>query len=228
MKKLGIVLAVLGVLLVIALGVGYWLDGKARSMAEAEASKRIIEVLPRMRQATVKIEGFPFLVDVLLFGTVDKLHVQLAEIEGAGVSVESVVLVVDKLRIDRDLLLDQQQLQVTGIDRAEVTARLTGDAISKVLRESIQLEGTKATVHAQGLTAEARLAVKGRRVEIELSGDGLPPEARAYLGRPLVFQLPPEDVLPCAPSLRVVDSRLELACTVTELPASVKRALGQR
>jgi len=228
MKKLGIVLLVLGVLLVVALGVGFWLDGKARSMAEAEAQKRIVEVLPRMRSATVEIEGFPFLVDVLLFGTVDKLNVKLTEIEGAGVSIESVVLVVDKLRIDRDLLLDQQKLQVTGIDRAEVTARLTGEAISKVLREPIQLEGTKAKVQSHGLSAEAKLAVKGRRVEIELSAEGLPPEARAYLGRPLVFQLPPEEVLPCEPGLRVVDSRLELACTVTELPASVKRALGQR
>lgn len=228
MKKLGIVLVVIGVLLAIAIGVGFWLDRKARAMAEDEAEKRIVEVLPRMRSAEVKIEGFPFLADVLLFAAVDRLHVRLDDIDGAGVLVESVVLVVDKLRIDRDLLLGEKKLAVTGIDRAEVTARLTGDAISRVLKQQIELVGDKAKVHSHGFAIDASLKVNKRRVEVELTG-AMPPEVAAVvLGRPLVFQLPPEEVLPCAPALRIVDSRLELGCTVTELPAGVKRALGQR
>jgi LmeA-like phospholipid-binding len=228
MKKLLIVLIALGVLIAIAIGVGLWLDRKARALAEAEAEKRIVAMLPRMRAAKVEIDGFPFLVDVLLFGTVDRLHVQLDEVEGVGVSVESITLVVDDIHIDRDLLLDQQKLAVTSIARAELTARLTGAAISKVLHEQVELDGSTARVHAQGLSAEATLRVAGRRVEVRISSASLPPEAGAYLDRPLLFQLPPEEVLPCAPGLRVVDSRLELSCTVDELPGAVKRALGQR
>ncbi|MBC8073903.1 MAG: LmeA family phospholipid-binding protein [Deltaproteobacteria bacterium] len=229
MKKLLVVLIVLGVLLAIAIGVGAWLDGKARAMAEEEARKRIVEVLPRMRAAKVEIEGFPFLFDVLVSGSVDRLRVELSDIENVGVSVESVVLVVDDIAIDRDLLLDQRKLAVTDIGRAELTARLTGAAISKVVREQVELDGSTARIKAYGLSAEAQLSVVGRRVELKVSSSApLPPEARAFLDRPLVFQLPPEEVLPCTPALHVVDSRLELGCTVTELPPAVKRALGQR
>jgi DUF2993 family protein len=229
MKKLLVVLIVLGVLLAIAIGVGAWLDGKARAMAEEEARKRIVDVLPPMRAAKVEIEGFPFLFDVLVSGRVDRLRVELSDVQGPGASVESVVLVVDDITIDRDLLIDQQKLAVTDIGRAELTARLTGAAISKVVREQVELEGSTARVHAHGLSAEAQLAVVGRRIEVRISSSApLPPEARAFLDRPLVFQLPSEEVLPCTPALRVVDSRLELGCSVSELPAAVKRALGQR
>ncbi|MBX7082937.1 MAG: DUF2993 domain-containing protein [Nannocystaceae bacterium] len=228
MKRLWIVLIVVGVLLAVLLAVGWWLDRTARQMAEVEASKRIVEVLPHTRKATVEIEGFPFLADVLLFQRVDRLHVTLDEIADAGVGVEHVDLVVDEIRIDRDLLLREQKLAVTGIDRAEVVARVTGEAISRVLGETVRFDGEEVHVTVQGMHLDAKLEVAGRRVSLNLSSKDVPPElARRYL-RPMVFTLPGEDVLPCTPGVAVKQSRLELRCSVNELPVSVRRALGQR
>lgn len=229
MKKLVIVLVVIGVLLVIALGVGWWLDRTARELAQTEASKRILEVLPGTGKAEVTIEGFPFLFDVLVSGQVERLEVELRDVEQAGVAVESISLVVDGLSIDRDLLLDQQKLSVTDIDRAEVVGRVTGEAVSAVVGEKVVFDGTVARIVIQGMSLDAELKVAKRKVTVALSSASLPPElARQYLGKPLVFALPGPEVLPCDPGLAVVASRLELRCSVTELPPSVKQALGQR
>ncbi len=229
MKKLLIVLVVIGVLLAIAIGVGWWLDRTARQMAEAEASKRILEVLPGTGAATVTIVGFPFLFDVLVAGEVEQLRVDLRDVRQAGVEVESIGLVVDALRIDRDLLLEQQKLAVLGISRAEVTGRVSGEAVSKVVGETVRFEGDVTHVMTQGFDLSARLEVRDRTVTVELSPKGLPPQLAAqYLGKPLVFALPADEVLPCEPSLAVKESRLEMRCSVTELPEGVKRAIGQR
>jgi hypothetical protein len=229
MKKLAIVLIIVGVLLAILIVAGWYVDRTARQMAESEASKRILEVLPGTGKAEVTIESFPFLLGVLWSGSVDRLNVELTDVNQAGLEVEKITLVVDELRIDKDLLMDEKKLAVTGIARAEVVGRVTAEAVSKVVGEKVILDGNKAQVVARGMKVDAKFEVKKRRVTVSLSSKDVPAEiAKQYLGKPLVFALPGEEVLPCEPGLAVVDSRLELRCSVTELPASVKRALGQR
>lgn len=229
MRKLVIVLAILGALLAIVLAVGWWLDGKARALAEAEASKRIVEVLPGTSSATVEIGGFPFIVRVLLWGEVKRLDVKLAGVRQAGIEVEAIELGIDGLRIDRDLLINEQKLAVLGIERAEVVGRVTGAAVSKVLGEAVEFDGDVARVAVQGFKLDAKLSVAKRRVSLELSSKGVPPEIiERYVGRSMQFDLPGTEVLPCEPGLTVAKSRLEMRCSLTELPDGVKRALGQR
>jgi hypothetical protein len=229
MKKLAIVLIIVGVLLAILVAVGWWLDRTARQVAESEASKRILEVLPGTGKAEVKIDSFPFLFGVLVSGEVDRLGVELTDVKQAGLAVEKITLVVEDLRIDKDLLIDEQKLAVLGISRAEVVGRVTGEAVSQVLGEQVVFDGNVAKVVTHGMKLDATFEVKKRKVTVMLSSKDLPPQLEAeYLGKPLVFALPSDEVLPCEPGLAVVDSRLELRCSVTELPASVKQALGQR
>jgi hypothetical protein len=230
MKKLGIVLALVGVLLLIALGVGWYLDGKARALAEAEAEKRIIETLPGTRSAEVTIEGFPFLFDVLVAGEIDRLHVVLKDVTSPGITVESIELTVDRLKIDSDLLLGEQQLSITGIGRAEVVGRITGEAASAALHSKVVLDGERVRVEHSGVIADAKVVLENRKIAITLAEDGEAAQlARRYyggVGPKFVVPLPPKDVLPCEPGIAVKASRLELRCTVTELPESVKKAIG--
>jgi hypothetical protein len=229
MKKLAIVLIILGVLLAILVVVGWYVDRTARQMAETEASKRILEVLPGTGKAVVKIDSFPFLLGVLWSGSVDRLEVELTDVKQAGLEVEKIDLVIDELRIDKDLLMDEKKLAVTGIDRAEVVGRISGEAVSQVIGEQVVFDGKTAKVAVHGMKVDATFVVKKRKVTVSLSAKDVPPEIAAkYLSGPLVFELPGEQVLPCEPGLAVVDSRLELRCSVTELPPSVKQALGQR
>ena len=62
---------------------------------------------------------------------------------------------------------------------------------------------------------------------IEVDTSQLPAQYAQYAPR-YVVPLPPKDVLPCEPGLAVKGSRLELRCSVTELPDGVKKAIGQR
>jgi len=235
LKKLGIVLAILGVLLLVALGIGWYLDGKARALAEAEAEKRIIEALPGTGSADVAIEGFPFLFDVLVAGELDRLHVQLKDVKSPGITVESIDLVVDAIKLDRDLLLGEQKLAITGISRAELVGRITGEAASAALHQKVEFDGDRVKVEHAGMQADATVVLEGRKIAITLAEDG---EAAALVRRyyagaggsapKFIVPLPPKDVLPCEPGLAVKNSRLELRCSVTELPASVKQAIGQR
>ncbi len=227
MKKLGIVLALLGVLLLIALGVGWYLDGKARSVAEAEAEKRIVEALPGTRSADVTIEGFPFLFDVLVAGEIDRLHVALKDVASPGISVESIELTVDRLKIDSDLLLGEQKLSITGIGRAEVVGRITAEAASAALKQKLVFDGDKVRIEVAGSQVAATVAIDGRKIAIEVDTSQLPAQYAHYAPR-YVVPLPPKDVLPCEPGLAVKSSRLELRCSVTELPDGVKKAIGQR
>jgi len=228
MKKLGLVFGLLAVLLVVAIGVGWFLDSKARALAEAEAEKRILESVPGTRAAKVTIHGFPFLFDVLVSGKVDELHVELDDVRSPGIEVESIELTVDELKIDRDLLLDQQKLAITGIDRAEVVGRITGAAASAALRQTIEFDGSEVKVEYAGTKVGADVKLAGRQIVIELK-EGADLARRYYGVEPrLVVPLPPKDVLPCEPGLAVKHSRLELRCSVTQLPDSVKKAIGQR
>lgn len=227
MKKLGIVLALLGVLLLIALGVGWYLDGKARSLAEAEAEKRIVDALPGTRSADVTIEGFPFLFDVLVSGEVDRLHVVLKDVASPGIVVESIELTVDALKIDSSLLIREQKLAITGIGRAEIVGRITGEAASAALKQPLVFDGDTVHIEVAGTKAAAKVSIAGRKIAIEVDTSAMPPEYAHYAPR-YVVPLPPKDVLPCEPGLAVKSSRLELRCSITELPPSVKKAIGQR
>lgn len=227
MKKLGIVLALLGVLLLIALGVGWYLDGKARSLAEAEAEKRIVDALPGTRSAEVEIESFPFLFDVLVSGEIDRLHVVLKDVASPGIVVESIELTVDKLKIDSDLLIGEQKLAITGIGRAEVVGRITAEAASAALKQPLVFDGDTVHIVVAGTKAAAKVAIDGRKIAIEVDTSDMPPQYAQYAPR-YVVPLPPKDVLPCEPGLAVTNSRLELRCSVTELPPSVRKAIGQR
>lgn len=227
MKKLGIVLAIVLVIVAILLGVGWWVDGKAQRMAEDEAARRVVEVLPGTRKAEVDIDSFPFLVDVLVRGRIRHLHVLLHDVREAGISVEQVELDVDDIAIDEDLLLDQQKLAVTGIGGATLVVLLTADAVAKVVGQPVVFDGDVAKVEVGGVRYEAEVTVRGRRVSVAPKADGLPAEYAAYV-RPLVFDMPSADVLPCTPTVVIARSRLRLGCSVDALPDAVRRALAQR
>jgi hypothetical protein len=237
LKKLGIVFAILGALLLVALGVGWYLDGKARALAEAEAEKRIIEALPGTRSADVTIEGFPFLFDVLVTGEIDRLHVVLKDVASPGIVVESIELTVDALEIDSGLLVGEQKLAITGIGRAEVVGRITAEAASAALHQKVEFDGDRVRVEHAGTVVDAKMVIEGRKIAITIADEQVAELARRYypgadaaggVGPKFIVPLPPKDVLPCEPGLAVKSSRLELRCSVTELPASVKQAIGQR
>ncbi len=231
MKKVAVVLAIVLALVAIVLGVGWWVDRKAERLAEDEAAKRVVEVLPGTGRAEVDINSFPFLVDVLIRGNVQHLHVVLHDVLHdvleAGIAVERIELNVRDIAIDKELLLNHQKLAVTGIGHAELTVQLTAAAVSKVVGHEVVFEGDVAKVDVGGAHLEAEVSVRGRRVTVRPKAVDVPPQYAAYV-RPLVFEMPSDEVLPCTPAVAIARSRLRLSCSVNALPEPVRRALAQR
>ncbi len=215
MKRLLIVLVVLGVVLaVLALGLVY-ADGRVRALAESEAERRLADALPVRGVPTVTIDAFPFVLPVLLDGSVERLRVEMTDLESSGVRVAKVQVTVDHLQLDRDRLLEAQALEITGIERARIEGWVSADDISRLAPASVSIADGRVQVTYRGKTYAGTASVSKHAVYVAV--EGMPP---------IITPLPETDILPCEPSLDVQGDRLHVACEVDALPPAVAAVLA--
>lgn len=216
MKRLLIALVILVVILGVAL-VGLAIaDGKLRTVAENEAERRLAKALPIDGEPTVAIEGFPFVLGVLLDERIQTLHVRMSNLEWKGVRVDAAKLTVHGLTIDRDALIDAQHLTVTGIETAQIEAWMTADDLARVAPVPVSIEDGRVEVTYKGKVYTGRALVKGHAVMVMV--EGMPP---------LIAPLPNAELIPCEPALDIDNDRIHVACEVDELPPAVQKVLAQ-
>ncbi|MEM6994431.1 MAG: LmeA family phospholipid-binding protein [Myxococcota bacterium] len=217
MKKLVIVLGVLGVLAVVFVGGALYADSRAHSIAEQEAAKRVQAVLPGAQGVEVVIDSWPILLAVAT-GTIEHLTVTAHEVSRGGVVAEDLTLSVHEIELDTEALWSDKQLIITGIHHAALTGTMSQEAVSLAARAPIEFKGgLVVVVTPKGQTFVATLRVEDRKIRL------IPP----LPGYDAVeFPLPPEDIVPCTPEVEVLEGKLALTCEVSELPAAVKRAMG--
>ena len=217
MKKVVVLLVVLGVVLVVVLGALAYADVQVREYAEEQAERQLAAAVPMAGGADVEILAFPFVGRVLFDGTIPELDVELREVRAEAVKVERVALRVEGLKIDRDQLLGDRKLVVTGLERATVDATIGSDAVNAATQPvDTRLKGGKVEVTYQGHTVEGKLRVKKRNVVIDVAGV-----------RELRVPLPDEKYLPCQPDVKVKGDALQVTCTIHELPRAVADVLGK-
>ncbi len=217
MKKVLIVVIVLLVLGAIVGGLAY-ADLRLRGHAEEQAANKLTEALPRARGVTVELEGFPFTLGVLMSGEVKALHVRITELEEAGLTARDLSLDVADIVLDKDALIDEQRLVVTGIGHAKAQGFVSDDAVSKLVGETIKFSPGKAHATVRGQEIEVEASVKGRLIQLSSGIPGVPA---------VTFPLPPNDVLPCAPELELLEGKIRLSCSIAELPATLKEAMAK-
>jgi LmeA-like phospholipid-binding len=217
MKKVVVVLVVLVVLAAIVGGLAY-ADLRIRGLAEEHAEQQLAQALPQVRGVEVVLDGFPFTLGVLVSGKVDGLHVRLVEVSEAGLTAQDLSLDVEEITLDKDALIDEQRLVVTDIGRATAQGFVGDGAVSKVVGQKITFTPGKAHATVQGRELEVKASVKGRVVQLSSSIPGVPP---------VVFPLPPGDVLPCSPELELLEGKIRLSCSIDELPAKLKEAMAK-
>ena len=88
MKRLLMVFAVLSVVAVVVVVAGAVIDQRIRVEAEDEAGRRLQQKLPIEGTPVVSIDSFPFVLRVLLDGTVEELEVSMRSLESNGVTVD--------------------------------------------------------------------------------------------------------------------------------------------
>ncbi|MCR9160577.1 MAG: DUF2993 domain-containing protein [Nannocystaceae bacterium] len=216
MKRLLVVLVVLLALAAIVLVGGAVLDQRIRAEAEDEAGRRIAEALPIEGTPIVSIDSFPFVLRVLMDGTVEQLHVSMRSLEQDGIRVDEARLTIDALELDRDRLIDEHVLEVVDIDTATVEVWVTGEDISKVANVPVKISDGEVSITYQGKTYSGTVMVSEHAVLVMV--DGVPP---------MLSPLPSYDFLPCEPDLDIDGDRVHVECTVEELPPAVARVLTQ-
>lgn len=216
MKRLLVVLVVLGALAAVLVVVGAVLDHRIREAAEVEAARRLQKELPIEGTPMVAIDSFPFVLRVLQDGSVEQLTVSMRSLESQGVHVDEARLTVDGLVLDRDALLDTQTLKVVEIDEATIEAWVSAEDLTRVAKIPVQIEGGRVSVTYGGKTYSGTAKVSKHAVLVLV--DGVPP---------ILSPLPSTDYLPCEPDLDVDGDRIHVACTVDALPPAVAKVLGQ-
>lgn len=219
MKKVLIVLAIVVLVLAVA-GVAAFLyaDTRIKAYVEEEAEKRIAARVPQAEGVDVRIDGFPLLFDVAFSSKIDGLHVDVAKVESPRIDAVDLSLDVQGIALDRDTMLNDKKLVVTGIDRATVQGFLTQEAVSKAAKAEVTFGPGTVTAKARGQTFAASLKIGKRQIEFHAPFGAVPP---------VVVPLPDEDILPCEPEVELLEGKLRMSCTITELPAAVKRAMAQ-
>ncbi|MCA9651253.1 MAG: LmeA family phospholipid-binding protein [Myxococcales bacterium] len=215
MKKLLIVLLVLLVVAIVAL---LYADTQLKSLAEERAEQEIGKALPQLHGVKVELDGFPIALDVLLHGQVEGLHVTIERASEAGFEAEQLSLDVSEISIDKDALIDEQRLVVMQIGQATAQGFVTDEEVSKAVKQTVTFSAGKVKARIHGQEVEAKASVKGRMVALSTTLPGVPP---------MLFPLPSTDLLPCSPQLELLEGKLRLSCTTSELPDALLIAMAQ-
>ncbi len=218
MKKIVILIIVLVILVAIVGGLAY-ADTRVRGLAESHAEAKITSTLPTAKGVHVTLDGFPFTLGVLISGEVDALHVKIDQLEERGLQAHDLTLDVEAITIDKDALIDEQRLVVTDIGTATAGGVFTDDEVSALVGKTVEF--SPGAVHAtyKGHRVKASASVQGREVQLSAGIPGIPP---------LVFPLPPADVLPCAPKLELLEGTVRIQCSIDEIPPRLKAAMADR
>lgn len=211
MKKALVIALVLLTVLVVGL---VWADVRAREIAQATAQMKLRDALPQATEPAVEIESFPFIGRVLWNGRVERLRLGASELRSRGVTLRDVELEVTGLTIDRDKLFDTQEIAITAIDRAKLSASIAIDDVAKLAKVPVSVKNGRVEVRYGGKTYEGRILILNHLITLNV--DGLPR---------MVVPLPEHAYLPCDPALEIVDDHLEIACSINALPPALAEVL---
>lgn len=194
-------------------------DVLVRRYVEAQIAASTEQELRDLAGVEAEISSFPFLARIALFGSVDRLELRLDSILGRGVDVATLELRIEGLRLDRSSLLETNQVRITAIDSARLTAAITEEALNAVVPVPgvrIDLVDDAVELTVAGQTVTAGVEVSGGRLVVR------PPDPVPEVSLPL----PSSELLPCEVSGRVRQDRVELTCVTDRLPPIVVEAIG--
>jgi hypothetical protein len=159
---------------------------------------------------TARIESFPFLGRLLAAGEVARIRVAASELTVEGLTFARVALDLHGVTIDRDLLLSDQKVVLTDLDRGTATAEVTAEQISERVGLPVTLEPGRARVRVAGQTVTATASVTDNTLRLAVSGVSVP-----------ALRIPKLPLLPCVANAEIGAGRVRLTCSVDQVPAEL-------
>lgn len=185
-------------------------DLGVRSVAEGQLRDRVRLAAAPAGATTARIESFPFLGRLLSSGSVSRIEVSAAEVTVEGLTFARVALDLRDVTFDRDRLLSDRKVVLSGLERGMATAEITQDQLSERLGVAITLSAGKAQVRVAGQTVTAAASVTDNTLRLSVPGLSVP-----ALGIP---KLP---LVPCVADAEILPGRVRLTCSVDQIPAEL-------
>ena len=206
-------LITLGVIAGLLLGA----DVATRGFVSAAVSDRAQQQAPSGSTVSASVGGFPFLPPLILNGRVDRASVHVENLSAKVVVFAEIDMRLVGVHLDRGKLLGDRKARVTKIDRGTVTAVVTADALSNALHVPVKMTGGQITVTVAGTD----VVVTPRVVSGKLTLTG-------GVGQSFALTIPPTSYVPCVSDVSVQDSRMELSCTIHDVPPALFDVVQRR
>jgi hypothetical protein len=199
-RKLLILLAILVVILVIG-------DFVAKAYAEGQLRDRAERAVRGANSSSASISSFPFVGRLLLAGSVQQAHVRVAPVAAGRVTFASVSVDLHDVHVDRNRLINDRKVQLTGLGSGTLTAELTDAEISRLAGTRVSFHPGRVTVSAAGIDVAANVQVTNGSMSF------------GGLRLPIKFKIPRAPLFPCdATSSVVKEGAVDLSCTVHDVP----------
>ena len=139
-----------------------------------------------------------------------KVHVRVGPVVAGRVTFESIAVDLHDVHVDRNRLIREQKVQLTGLGSGTVTAELTDVEISRLAGTRVSFRPGQASVEVAGSAVGATVQVTNGTMSF------------GGVRLPLQFRVPRAPLFPCdATSAKVVQGAVELSCTVHNVPAEL-------
>ena len=182
-------------------------DVGARSVAESQIRDRVVIAAGPAGETAARITSFPFLLRLLTAGDVSRIRVSAADVTVEGLTLARVALDLHGVTLDRDLLLSEQKVVLTALDRGTATAELTAAQLSERLGVAVTLESGRARVRIAGQTVTAAASISDNRLRLTVSGFDVP-----------TLRIPRLPLLPCVADAEILPGRIRMTCSVDQVP----------
>ena len=187
-------------------------DVTARAYAESQLQSAVDRHGGADVRAKADISSFPFLGRLLFAEEVDHVDVHIADLHidkvgPNGLTFDKVDVALSGVRVDRNQLVSDQRVRVTGIDSGAVTADLGQQALSSAIGHTVEVADGRVQVDVLGHKVGADVEVRDNRLALRVAGVDLP-----------AFTIPGTALLPCIGNAEVLDGRIHFSCTIHQLP----------
>jgi hypothetical protein len=194
------------VILLVVLLVG---DFVAKAYATTQLRDRARQAVRGATSSSASITSFPFTGRLLAAGSVSKVHVRVGPVAAGRVTFASVAVDLHDVHVDRNRLIRERKVQLTGLGSGTVTAELTDVEVSRLAGARVSFAPGRASVNVGGTQVAATVQVTNGTMS--LAGARLPQ-----------FRVPRAPLFPCdATSAKVTQGAVELSCTVHNVPAEL-------
>ena len=166
-------------------------------------------------QVHADIQSFPFLGRIAVQQQVKEVEFSSPDIKSGPLTLENVRLVLDGVRIDRNKLVQDQDVVVEGIDQGRAEADITEESLSNALGTPVRIANGGVTADVLGRKVTADVAVKGNEPTVKIPGLPLP-----------ALTVPGSDLLPCLGEAAVGDGRIHFSCQVHGIPPVVVKLVN--